>query len=204
VAEKPTTLSEQKRLAILAAARDAFREKGVQGTSMDALAGRAGVSKRTVYNHFPSKETLVLQLLAEYRETARQRLHVKYNAGKPLEPQLLTLIGSEIELACDPDYLELARLAAGHFFYRPEALRQRAGELNLTDTSLHRWLEEAASDGQLSLDDPGFVADLLRHLVQGACLWPQLMGLAPVPSGDQQRRIADEAVAMVLARFRVG
>lgn len=202
--EKSAKRGEQKRRVILSAARDAFREKGVHGTSMDALAQRAGVSKRTVYNHFPSKENLVMQLLADFRETARQRLHVKYNAKKALEPQLLTLIGSEIELTCDPDYLELARLAAGHFFYRPGALRERADELALTDASLQRWLEEAATDGRLSIDDPGFVADLLRNLVQGACLWPQLMGLAPVPAPDEQRRIADEAVALVLTRYRAG
>ena len=202
--KEPATLSEQKRQAILAAARESLRKQGVQGTSMDALAHLAGVSKRTVYNHFSSKEALVLQLVAEFRETAQQRLHVKYNANKPLEPQLLTLIGSEIELACNPDYIDLARLVAGHFFYRPDALRERAGVLAEPEPGLQRWLEEAGDDGRLTLDDPAFIAGLLHHLVEGACLWPQVMGLAPIPDRDEQRRIADEAVALVLARYRSG
>ncbi|EPF7654109.1 TetR/AcrR family transcriptional regulator, partial [Vibrio vulnificus] len=62
--EKKKTRSEEKREAILTAAKQAFLEFGVQNTSMDKLAALAGVSKRTVYNHFSSKEALVMELLS--------------------------------------------------------------------------------------------------------------------------------------------
>lgn len=197
-------MREEKRQAILSAARETFRENGVEGTSMDALARRAGVSKRTVYNHFRSKEALVRELLSQFHEKARQRLHVKYQAKRPLEPQLLTLIGSEIALASDPEYLELARLAAGHFFYQPQKLHESAIELAAPETGLARWFEDAAADGRLVLDDAVFTASLVRKFIDGACLWPSLMALAPIPGPDEQRRIADEAVAMMLARYRPG
>jgi len=61
--EKGKTRSELKREAIIEAARRAFEEFGVQGTSMDKLAEMAGVSKRTVYNHFASKEELYAAVL---------------------------------------------------------------------------------------------------------------------------------------------
>ncbi|MGB1238594.1 MAG: TetR/AcrR family transcriptional regulator, partial [Pseudomonadales bacterium] len=53
------TLSQRKRAAIVQAAIEAFQEKGAQCTSMDSIAERAQVSKRTVYNHFASKERLL-------------------------------------------------------------------------------------------------------------------------------------------------
>ena len=57
-AEPKLTLSQRKRVDILEAARNEFLETGFRDTSMDRVAERAQVSKRTVYNHFPSKEVL--------------------------------------------------------------------------------------------------------------------------------------------------
>ena len=48
--------AERKYAAILKAAVAAFRKNGYASTSMDQIAADAGVSKRTVYNHFPSKD----------------------------------------------------------------------------------------------------------------------------------------------------
>jgi len=50
--------SEQKRRQILDAGRDLFLAQGFADTSMDQVTARSGVSKATVYNHFPSKEKL--------------------------------------------------------------------------------------------------------------------------------------------------
>lgn len=47
-----------KNISILEAASDLFLEQGFEGTSMDKVARRAGVSKQTVYSHFESKEQL--------------------------------------------------------------------------------------------------------------------------------------------------
>ena len=60
VAEVATerTRTERKRCAILEAAAEEFQANGFEGTSMDRVAERAGVSKRTIYNHFENKEAL--------------------------------------------------------------------------------------------------------------------------------------------------
>lgn len=60
--------SVQKRDAILDAARDVFTADGYAGASVDAIAARAGVSKRTVYDHFGGKDPLFVAVLT--RETA--------------------------------------------------------------------------------------------------------------------------------------
>ena len=201
MAEQELTRSEQKRQAILDAARKSFQASGVNGTSMDALAEMACVSKRTVYNHFPSKEALVMHLVSDMRTRARQRMHVKYDARKPLDAQLLTLLGAEIEVICDQEFIDLVRVAISHWFFDREALQ---GDLEATihqETGLLRWLRAAAADGRLTVDDPEFAAGQLRHLVKGACFWPQVMGLAPIPSREEQRRVAEETVAMFLSRY---
>jgi TetR/AcrR family transcriptional regulator, mexJK operon transcriptional repressor len=49
---------QRKRQEILTAAREVFTREGYMGTSMDAVAGEAGASKRTVYQYFVDKEQL--------------------------------------------------------------------------------------------------------------------------------------------------
>ena len=203
MSEQKPTRSEMKHQAILEAAKTTFRENGVKGTSMDALAARANVSKRTVYNHFPSKEALVMHLMAEMWARAQQQIFVKYDPGRPLDVQLLTLVGAEIEVICDQEYVDLVRVAIGHFFYNPNALQEEAKKMATQETALFRWLTAAAEDGQLAIDDPDFASSQLHHLIKGACFWPQVMGMAAIPEREEQRRVAEETVTMFLARYRV-
>ncbi len=59
-----TGLREQKkaetRLAIEQAAVDIAYEEGYEATTAEAIAGRAGVSLRTFYNYFPSKDVAIV------------------------------------------------------------------------------------------------------------------------------------------------
>src|SRR3978361_1733983 len=65
----------EKRAAILDAAKRLFPHSGFDGTSMDAIAADAGVSKLTVYSHFTDKETLfVAAILARCEEQMPQTL----------------------------------------------------------------------------------------------------------------------------------
>src|SRR5207247_3853188 len=48
---------------ILAAADRLFYAKGIRAVGVDAVAAAAGVSKRTLYNHYPSKDALIAAYL---------------------------------------------------------------------------------------------------------------------------------------------
>lgn len=54
----------RSRALILDAADAAFREKGVAATSVEEIAERAGLTRKTVYNLFASKDEIALQLIA--------------------------------------------------------------------------------------------------------------------------------------------
>ncbi len=47
--------------SLLMAAVEEFLEKGYEGTSVDAIAKRAGVSKGGLYYHFPNKEVIMME-----------------------------------------------------------------------------------------------------------------------------------------------
>lgn len=48
---------------VLDAALKLFAERGIDATSMDAIAESSGVSKATIYNHWPDKDALCLEAL---------------------------------------------------------------------------------------------------------------------------------------------
>ena len=60
--------SAERRAKILAAAVRAFARDGYDGTTMDAIAGRAQVTKPVLYDHFSSKQTLFLTVLESIRD----------------------------------------------------------------------------------------------------------------------------------------
>src|ERR1043165_1197803 len=55
----------EKRRAITEAARKVFGHEGYTRASVDTIAAEAGVSKRTIYNHFTDKEHLFLTVALE-------------------------------------------------------------------------------------------------------------------------------------------
>jgi len=53
----------ETRVRILDAAFPLFRQQGFARVSVDAIAERAGVTKRTVYYHFASKDDIIAEVL---------------------------------------------------------------------------------------------------------------------------------------------
>ncbi|MCM2474765.1 TetR/AcrR family transcriptional regulator [Rhizobium sp. CG5] len=56
--------TDRSRILILDAADAAFREKGFAATSVEEIAMRAGLTRKTVYNLFASKDEIASQLIA--------------------------------------------------------------------------------------------------------------------------------------------
>ena len=70
------------RANIIQAADDLFYGEGVRATSMDAIAERAGVTKRTLYYHFRSKDDLISAYLQARDEPTLARYEVWLGATK--------------------------------------------------------------------------------------------------------------------------
>jgi AcrR family transcriptional regulator len=66
--------SEATRQRIIDAAYECFWRAGYTRTSLDTIAGRADVTKRTLYSYFRSKDDLLAAVLSHYNGLAAQRL----------------------------------------------------------------------------------------------------------------------------------
>lgn len=195
--------SELKRQAIVDAAKLAFKEYGFTGTSMDKLAEMAEVSKRTVYNHFESKEALVMHLMTDLWQNAMVQIKIEYDSAKPLEEQLYTLLKAEVDLVSSQENSDLSRVALGHLFYNPEALRKEFEIYPPEDTALFKWLKLAAKDKKLNIPDFDFAYDQLDSLIKGSCYWPQLVKIREIPSDEEKVRIARETARIFIAGYKI-
>jgi AcrR family transcriptional regulator len=86
------------RERILSASRELFRDQGINSTGMDQLCAVAGVSKRTLYQHFPGKDELIAEHLRRFDPevmpdvfdradlTPRDRLLAAFDIHPPLCP----------------------------------------------------------------------------------------------------------------------
>ncbi|MCS7162354.1 MAG: TetR/AcrR family transcriptional regulator [Bacteroidia bacterium] len=70
------------RAAIIATAQRFFMQQGIRATTMDQIAEALGISKKTLYEHFISKEALVAacaEALLDQMEAKMQELRQKHH-----------------------------------------------------------------------------------------------------------------------------
>lgn len=168
---------------------------------MDRIAARASVSKRTVYNHFPSKEALFAAILRELWDESRTNNGPAYRADEPLRPQLLELLQRKLRLLNDEAFLSLARVAIAAGIHSPERARDMVARLGEREEDLTVWIRAAAADGRLKTSDPLFAALQLQGIVKGFAFWPQVTMGQPPLSKNEQKKVAESAADMFLARY---
>jgi len=195
------TRSQLKHAAILDAAAHEFREAGFVATSMDRIAERAGVSKRTVYNHFASKEALFEAILEVLWSRSHEAIELAYDPEVPLAQQLEDLAARELELLADTNYLGLARALVAEAIRSPELAQRTWAELEEREAGLPRWIQAAVEHGRLGADDPVLAAGQFIALLKAFAFWPQVVASQTPPSREERRRLIEEAVAMFLARY---
>ncbi|CAE6884992.1 hypothetical protein R69608_02004 [Paraburkholderia nemoris] len=199
--EPTLRLTDRKRAAVIGAAIEEFLAAGFDATSMDRIAARAGVSKRTVYNHFPSKEALFAAILRQLWESSDAGAVTAYSAAHPLRAQLLQLLSKKLALLNSEAFLSLARVAIAAGIHSQERARDMVARMGEREEDLTVWIRAAAADGRLKTSDPMFASQQLQALVKAFAFWPQVTMGQPPLSADEQRHVAESAADMFLARY---
>ena len=196
-------LTDKKRRSIIDAAISEFQDRGFDGTSMDRIAKRAEVSKRTVYNHFASKDELFEAIVEELLHQFEAMEH-PYQHGEELDKQL-TRIGREVlGVLCSDEFIKLARVILSRFLHEPELGRKRMGESDVIKDSVKNWIEAAKKDRRLAVPDPMRGATQFLSLLKAFGFWPQLTGGSPILSKREQNAVVKSAVGLFLAYYSNG
>lgn len=164
----------KKRNEILRGAEDVFLKKGYELASMDEISERAGVSKRTVYNHFGSKEQLFETIIDAMLSQRRYLEAAPYAADKPLKEQLRAIAEAEIYLIDTPRRVKLSRFLTVTFLKDLKFQQRTVLKFPGFYALLTQWLNAAKEDGRIQAEDVGMAARVFYAMVVGAITWPAL------------------------------
>src|SRR6202521_701291 len=118
---RPTRAEAQRRRQrLIEVAGVMFMKHGFDGTSMDAVAEAAGVSKRTVYARYRDKNELFNAVLCELIGRWLVPIYQFQSGTKELEPMLVEIGRHLLSSALAPQAVNLHRIIIGESERRPE------------------------------------------------------------------------------------
>jgi AcrR family transcriptional regulator len=153
-------LMPRKREAIVRGARVVFARAGYSRASVETIAAEAGVSTRTIYNHFENKEQLFSTVLLESASQVADAFVERVDRtcdGVDVERDLVA-IGHAVTMQSRdfPDHFEVVRQIGAEIGHFPPAVLdawQDAGPLRVR-REIARRLEGFAARGLLDVPDP--------------------------------------------------
>ena len=192
-----------KREAILAAAQVLFLGNGYEGSSMEAIAAEAGVSKLTLYSHFKDKEALFSAAVKTTCETRLPRRLFQVEADCDIEQVLLAIGRAFNELVNSPESIGLHRVMVAMATQNPGLVKMffDAGPQQLL-FDLEQLFALANTLDLLRIDEPMRAAEHFCSLIKGAQHFRLLVGYTEAPTEEEGNLHVRDAVSLFLRAYR--
>ena len=200
------SVSERKRDEIERAALALFTRYGYERTSVDAIAAEAGVSKRTVYNHFGDKENLFLSvvqrtfswmvgLVGEILDRQLGEVREPSAVEPALVAALLEVARSVTQLPERTSLLRLIISEATRFPVLAQPWRNRGTVTDVFTTRLARLTDR----GLLTFDNPAQAMQHLSALTLNQLNTRSLWGTLPLADAEIEQVIRSGVHVFLLA-----
>jgi AcrR family transcriptional regulator len=151
---------------VLVAALRLFAERGIDATSMDAIAEASGVSKATIYKHWPDKDALCLEAMAHL--LGRDQPRPVFDSGDVRADMVAVLAHQPPREHSELQARIMPHLIAYAARNRSFGEAWRASVFEPPRAQLTRLLERAIAQGQLP---PDVDRDLAIALLLGPMLY---------------------------------
>ncbi|MCY2990168.1 MAG: TetR/AcrR family transcriptional regulator [Planctomycetota bacterium] len=198
----PPNIDRPKARQVLAGAKAAFLELGYEGTSVDELARRAGISKATLYSHFVDKEAVFRAFInAECQEQVARMFTIEPSGETPAEV-LLRVASSYIECLVSPFAMDFFRLVVAECQRFSDIGREffDSGP-DIAIRRLAQFLTAADARGELHVANPELAAHQFTSLCKAELFYKRLLGVKSIASPSEIQRAAKEAVATFLKAY---
>lgn len=189
------TKTEEKRQAILDVAAATFGELGFERSSMSEICNRLGGSKATIYNYFPSKEALFVEVMFQASEADFQNTMRALQAEGEDLPQALHTFGRRfLSLLYAPEVVAVRRLLVAEGERSQVGARCYEQGPGRGNALIGQFLAQAMAQGKLRTA-PEYLAT--RHLL--ALLEAELMDRfmfqhLPLPTAEEIAQCSKRAV----------
>lgn len=157
----------EREARILSAAMTVFSVNGYNGTTMDDIALKAGLSKPTLYQYFPSKDLLFAAMMNAPRDV--MMLAFDAQTGDGMVDQMYRFAWSYARIVMHPDFLSLARLIIGEAQRFPDIGRDyQASGPNRVLAGIMEFLTTHRGAGRLRFDDAELAGEDFWGLILSA------------------------------------
>ncbi|HEX5960014.1 MAG TPA: TetR/AcrR family transcriptional regulator [Rhodanobacteraceae bacterium] len=191
----------EKRAAILEAAKRLFPQNGFEGTSMDAVAAEAGVSKLTVYSHFGGKEALFIETIRCKCDGLLPRMLFNVDVDAPVRGQLLAVARAFFGLMMSEGALGMHRTLVASSQQSPKLARLfwDAGPMQV-QAALAEMLQKEVAAQHLEITDTRRAASQFFSLLKGEHHARMLFGCGQ-PSREETEAHLEATVDMFLRAY---
>ncbi len=207
---RPTPAQAARRdERLLDVATALFLKHGFEGTSIDALAQAARVSKPTIYARYRDKKALFIAVLRRRVDIANalilKPIAVEAGTGKSdrIETALHALSKRGVAQMLAPDNVILQRIVAAHAGGLPELAKFADDNRRKLVAQVAAALRHFAACGQVDINDPDMAADQFLSLVLGQPQRSVLYGRAITSrAAERYRKAAVELFLKAVQRRR--
>ena len=187
------------RARILEAATGLFLAEGYGSTSIEAVASRAGISKRTFYHRFPDKAALFAAVVHDIISQIRPPPEVPLLAGATLHEVLRRLARMMLEAALSAKAIALHRLVMAESGRFPELARAVTSDDSAREATelIGGLLSRELGNSKLGAPQLAFAAQQFIVMVVN---WPQrrAMGYGAPMTPAELDSWADQVVRLFL------
>lgn len=192
--------SAAKREAIIDAARQLFTREPFERVSLNAVAAEAGVSKVTIYSHFPNKEAVFIAAISAGCAAVFDRVDLQAGAATDasLEDTLIQLGCDFLAMVFDPEVVRLHAVILGEGPRHPELPSIFFETVVRRSTGVFAdFLAAQAKAGRIACDDPFIAATQFLAIVQGDFRYQVELGL-PSARRDEMEAYVRACVSVML------
>lgn len=150
-----------------------FYRHGFHASSLDDIQREGGISRMTLYNHFKSKDELVVAAMRRRDEIFRNRL-MKFVESRSRTPRerLLAVFDFHEEWFTGNEFCGCMFINASAEFSAPDSAPRRLAAEH--KQAIVRYLRDQCEAA--GLGDPGVVAEQLNILLEGAIVTARVVG----------------------------
>ncbi len=196
---KRMLIEKTKPELIIEAAILEFQEKGFERASMDRITELAGVSKRTVYNHFESKSVLFKAIIEVMASRLKAGSEVVFQPDLPIREQLFELGQVKGKFLRSKQFMQFIRMAMSETLRDP-AMAHTLQEKSENTEIYTKFFEAAVASGKLKAKDPKKIEDQFIGLIKAQAFWPAIFS-GNVLKKSEFDQVLEESVDTIMAAY---
>ncbi len=200
--DTPSSATEKsaatRRTQILEAAAVVFAEKGYQRATMKEIAGRAGIAPGTIYLYFGNKREILSAIVNETETPIVAALLEMGGLGD--RDAMVEMIEKGLDIT--EAQLPFNRTLFSEVWVDDSILEESIAErIKQIHQLLEKYIAACIAAGVFRLVDPALVAQMVMGMF-GSLIVQAIRGIAPLPSPEKRRALAEAMVDLLLDGIR--